>query len=309
MDRQLLLYKQEVTYGTDPVAAAINTLRAENVRYTLKGTKVATEVSKPGVGATPSFLYGEHAEVSFEIPLAGSGVAGTAPKWGPLMLSTGWTEDIEADESVTYALRSDPSAANSGAFKWRDAKRTHVMLGCRGRVGFKGAKGQRPMLTYTYKGLYVPVTAGASLVAADANFTGWTEAEPIAQARTTFSLDGVNMALRDISAEAGDNVQFVDLPHQENVALLGERAFTGKLKATTPAIGDFNPETPWRSREILPFILTHGTVAGSVVTVSGQGQVNEPSYSRDEGYDVFEAGFDLMGSDLAASDDLTIVIT
>lgn len=308
MDRQLLLYKQEVTYGLDPVAAAINTLRAENVRFTPKGTDVATEVSKPGVGATPSFVYGQHVELSFDIPLAASGIAGTAPKWGQLMLSSGLIETLDVD-SVTYALRSDPSASSSGAFMWRDAKRAHSIIGARGRVGLKATAGQRPMLSYNYKGLYVPVTAAAALVAADADFTGWTEAEPIAQGRTTFSFGGVDMALRELSADPSDNVMFNDLPHQENVQLLGERAFTGKLKATVPAIGTYNPETAWTSRARQTFVLTHGIAEGEVVTVTGQGQVAEPSYSRDNGEDVFEQSLKLLGSNLAASDDLVIVLT
>ena len=117
------------------------------------------------------------------------------------------------------------------------------------------------------------------------------------------------MALRELSVEPGDNVQFVDLPHQENVQLLGERAFTGKLKATTPAIGTYNPETAWTSRTRQTFVFGHETAEGTVVTITGQGQVGEPSYARDNGEDTFEQSLKLLGSDLAASDDLTIVLT
>lgn len=309
MDRQLLLFKKEVTYGTDPGPVAANTLMAEAVKFALKGTKVTSDPSKPGVGGTPSQVYGEHAEITFEIPLAASGTAGTAPKWGPLALAAGWSQTLVAVTSATYALLDDPSASDSGTIIWRDAKRTHKMLGCRGRMGIKAQAGQRPMLTFTFKGLYVPVTAGAALVAADATFTGWNDAKPIAQGRTTFSFGGVAMPLRELTAEPSDNVIFTDLPHQENVQLLGERAYTGKIKATQPAIGTFNPETAWISRAQLTATLVHETVGGSIVTVTGQGQVGEPSYSRDSGEDVFEQSLDLLGSTLALSDDLIIVLT
>lgn len=308
MDRQLLLYKQETTYGTDAAAAATNTIRAENVRFSLRGTDVATDPAKPGVGATPSFTYGEHVELSFEVPLAGSGTVGTAPKWGPLMLSCGFSETAIV-ASVTYGLVSDPAGSPSGTFAWRDARRSHKIVGARGRVGLRLAAGQRPMLTFSYKGLYVPVAAGAALVSADANFTGWTEARPIAQGLTTFTFGGVQMPLRELSAEPADNVQFADLPHQENVQLLGERSFTGRIKATMPPVGTYNPETAWINRARQTFQLGHETAAGSIVTITGQGQVGEPSYSRENGEDVFEQSLKLLGSTLAASDDLIIVLT
>ena len=50
MDRQLLLAKTEVTYGTDPTAAPTNTLWAEDVSFKLTGQRVAPAVAKPGVG-------------------------------------------------------------------------------------------------------------------------------------------------------------------------------------------------------------------------------------------------------------------
>lgn len=309
MDRQLLIAKKETTYGTDAAPASIDTLRAENVRYGLKGQMVETDPAKPGVGAAPSFVYGEHVELSFDIPLAAGGVAGTAPKWGKLLKACGWGETIVATTSVTYGLLTDPTSSDSFTFIWRDAKRLHKILGARGKVDFKLTAGQRPMLTFTFRGLYVPVTAGAALVPADATFTDWVESRPIAQGRTTFSFGGVQMPLRDLSVSAGDNVVFADLPHQENVQLLGERAYTGKIKASMPAVGTFSPETHWLSRARQAFTLAHETAAGSIVTLSGGGEIGEPSYSREQGEDVFECPIRLLGSTLAASDDIAIVLT
>ena len=308
-DRQLMLIKKEATYATDAAPTATDTILAEAVRFSLKGTDVGSDPAKPGVGAAPSQTYGEHVEVTFEVPVAASGVAGTAPAWGFLHLAAGWSETVVPDTSVTYSLLTDPSSSDSVTLAWRDAKRSHKVLGARGRVGLKAQKGQRPMWVYTFKGLYVPVAAGAALVPADADFTGWNDAKPIAQGRTTFSFGGVAMPLRDLSTDPSDNVIFADLPHQENVQLLGERAFTGRLKATVPPIGTYNPETAWISRARQSFVLAHETAAGSVVTITGQGQVGEPSYSREDGEDVFEQSLKLLGSTLAASDDLIVTLT
>lgn len=309
MSRQLLLAKKEVTYGVDPGPVAINTLWAENVKYTPKGTIVTSDPAKPSVTGAPSQIYAEHGELTFDIPLAASGTAGTAPKWGPLVQAAGWGETIVATTSVTYARRDDPSASDSLSFVWREKKRLHKMLGSRGRMGVKFVAGERPMLSFTFLGLYVPVEAGAALVAADATFTGWNDAKPVAQGRTMFSFGGVAMPLRELSLEAGDNVKFNDLPHQENVQLLGDSTYTGKIKATVPAIGTFNPETAAISRGKLTSVLVHETTAGSIVTLTGLQQVEQPTYSDDGGEDVFEQSVTLLGSTMALSDDLILVLT
>src|SRR4051812_18204036 len=126
MDRQLLLAKQEVTYGTDPVGTAANTIWAEEVSMKPTGQRVSSAVSKPGVGPQAEQTYGEHVELSWKVPLVGSGVAGTAPKWGPCMKACGWNEAVVAVTSVTYSLAPNPKAtATSMTLKWRDARRTH----------------------------------------------------------------------------------------------------------------------------------------------------------------------------------------
>lgn len=308
-DRQLLLVKKEVTYGTAVVLAAADTIWAEGVRYTPKGTKVESDPAKPGVGGTPSQVYGEHAEITFEVPLSASGTAGTAPKWGPLIKACGLGETVVPTTSVTYRLLDDPSASDSLTIGWREANRSHQLIGARGKVGLKFAKGGRPMLVFTFRGLHQTVAAGASLVAADANFTGWVDARPVAQGRTTFSLSGQALPLRDLTLDANDNIKFVDLPHQENVRLLGPRSISGRVKCSMPPVATYNPETPWLSRANVAFSLVHNTTAGSIITVTGQGQMGEPSYARDDGDDTFEQAYDLIGSTLAASDDLIIALT
>lgn len=309
MNRQALFLKQEATYGTAVALSAADVVHAENVKYQPKGDVVKGDPAKPGYGAVPGVVYGEHGELSFDVPLAASGTAGAAPKWGAILKACGWTETIVATTSVTYAL-GNPQLADSLTIKWRDAKRTHILAGARGRVSLKLTAGQRPMLSFTFRGLHQDVTASAAPVAADVTWTGWNDSLPIQQGRTTFSLGGVAMTLRDFSLDSSDNVRFTDVPHQENVELLGARELTGKLKAGTPDVAVFNPETKWRTNEVLVSALVHGVgSAGNIVTINSRGQLGEPSYSRDNDQDLFESGFMLVGSNLGADDDIAIVLT
>ncbi len=310
MNRQLLLAKKEVTYGTPVALAAADTIYCENVKLTPRGERVKGDPAQPGFGPVPGFVYGEHYELTFDVPLAASGTAGTAPKWGGLMKACGWAETVVATTSVTYALMANPLTADSMTMKWREGLREHQLSGARGRVSLKADAGGRPMLSFVFRGLYSAPIAGAALAQADATWTGWKDARPIAQGRTTFSLGGQALTLRSLGLDAADNITFTDVPHQENIELSGARSFSGKVKVGVPALGTFNPESQWTAGTIVVAALVHEVgSAGNIVTVNARGQLLEPGYSRDDNTDVFEAGYELNSSALNTDDDFAIVLT
>jgi hypothetical protein len=309
MDRQLLLIKKEVTYGTDPTAAATNTIWAEDVEFKpSEGSRVTPNPAKPGVGPVADHVFGQYVDLAFKIPLIGSADPGEAPKWGPLMKACGWGETVVADTSVTYALMANPRAADSITAKWRDGnRRLHLAKGGRGRVGLQLSAGQRPMLVFNMKLLHTVVSqAGADLAHADADFSDWLDAKPVASGTTTFSLDSVSgLGLRELSFNQSDNVRFIDVPEQKNVELLGERTFTGNLKTTTPQPNTLNYEQLWVDGEVVTWSMVHD----SNVTINGRSQILAPAYSRDNGDDVVTAGLKLVPSSLTTDDDLAIVLT
>lgn len=313
MDRQLLLAKQEVTYGVDPTTAAADTIWAEEVRHSLTGQRVKPNVSKPGVGPQKSHVYGEYCNLTFKVPLAGSGVAGTAPKWGKLMKASGWGETVVAATSVTYALLADPIAATSMTLKWRDGnRRVHLVTGFRAKVDFELSAGGRPMLVFTGKGLHNDVTtAGAALAHADADFSGWLDAKPVASGTTTFAYGGVTgLGLRELSFQQSDNVKFVDVPEQKDIRLLGAREFTGNLAITCPLPSTLNLETKWKAGTDDVWSMVHGATAGNIVTINARSQLVEPNYERNsDGDDIAKAGLELVPSSLTTDNDLALVLT
>jgi len=312
MDRQLLLGAAEVTYGTAVATTSAASIWAEDVDFKPTGQRVTPNPAKPGVGPVADHTYGEHVTLSFKVPLVGSGVAGTAPKWGPTIKACGFSETVVAVTSVTYALRADPENSPSMTFRWRDGnKRLHLVKGWRGKVDFQLTAGQRPMLVFTGKGLHTDVAEAAGALAhADADFTGWIDAKPVASGTTTFAYAGVSgLGLREMNFQSSDNVKFVDLPEQENVRLLGERAFTGSLKITNPLPSVLNLETKWRQGTVDVWSMVHDSVAGRIATINGRCQLIDPTYAREEGDDVASANTKLVPSTLVADDDLAIVLT
>lgn len=315
MARQLLIGKVEATYGTDALPVAINSIWAEEVSFEPTGQRVEPKPAKPGVGPVADHVYGEHVVMSFKVPLAGSGTPGEAPAWGFLMQSCGWTETIVddvGDEAVTYGLMANPTAtAKSSTFIWREAKRLHKVVGFRGRVGLQLTPGQRPMLVFTGKGLYQPVAAGAELVHADANFATWLDAKPVANGTTAMSFAGIsNLGIREFSFDQSDNVVFTDLPGQEQVELAGDRTFTGQMKVSTPEVGTLSLEAKWVQGDVSAFSVTHGAVAGSIITVSGLAQVSDAvKYAQELGQDTASNPIKCVASSLTADDELVIICT
>lgn len=308
-DRSFILAKTEVTYGTDVVPAAVNVLWAENVQYKIEGQRERGAPAKPGVGPVPGQIYGQHAMVSFEIPLAASGTAGTAPKWASVPKACGWAETISAATSVSYALAADPQTADSLTLIWNDGRRLHKVTGWRGRLGLRIAAGKRPVLTFTGRGLYTQVTTRALPAHADTTWTGWLDAKPTAQGRTTFSLGGTALPLRELSLDQSDNVLFNDLPHQENVTLRGPRIYTGSCKVTTPLPSTLNLETAFEAGTSTVGALVHESTAGAIVTVNFKAQLLAPDYADDRGEDVTTIGLDLTPTALNLDDEFSIVLT
>lgn len=312
MERQLLLAKKEVTYGTAPVFSPADTVLAEKVSFKLLDTEVTPDTAKPGAGAEPSKSFGQHCELSFEIPLATSGALGVAPKWGHLAKACAWSETIAAGASVTYAMMVNALLADSESFSWRDGeRRKHLVTGWRGRMGGRLSAGGVPMLTFAGRGLHHDVTTAAGvLVHADADWTGWQDADPVSKDTTTFEVNAIaNLGIREFSFEQSDNVKYINVPGQENVQLRGSRKFSGNCKVTEPLATTINFETIWRQKLLVPFSMSHEQAAGKVVTVNGRMQIGAPEYTRDDESDVVGFSMNLVPSSRSTDDELQIVLT
>ncbi len=322
MDRQLLLGKQQVTAGVAPAMTAADAMWAENVKWKPEALgRVRSSPAKPGVGRTKAQVYGQYVTFDFDIPLIGSGVAGTAPKWGPVFPACGWAETVVAATSVTYAPMPNPTATSkSMAFKWRDGeRRQHMVVDWKGTVSFKLTAGERPMMMFRGKAVYAdPTESVAELTHADMDITGWLDAKPVAAGTTLFSFAGISgLGLRDFTINQNDTVNFLSVPEQEVTRHIGERTFDGAIKITNPKPSVLNLAAKWRTSALEVFSMTHDTVAGRIATVNGRTQLSSVEYVRekagvgggDGGDDVASANHEMVPSTLTTDDEISLVLT
>jgi len=85
-----ILAKSETSYGVDPSPVAANAIRVRSMEITpLTGDRIERKLLTGYMGATAkTLLTKSHVAVTIELEWSGSGTAGTAPRFGPLLTSS-----------------------------------------------------------------------------------------------------------------------------------------------------------------------------------------------------------------------------
>ena len=151
--KRLILLESEGTYGTDPTPTGVDAVLVRDLNITpLQSDTVSRDLVRPYLGASEQLLANTRVEVTFSVELAGSGAAGTAPRYGKALLACGMAETVVASTSVTYA----PVSASFGSctiYYNIDGVR-HKVTGARGTFALGGAVGEIPTIDFTFTGIY-----------------------------------------------------------------------------------------------------------------------------------------------------------
>lgn len=280
--RKAILAKIEATYGTDPVPTNVaNAIEARNVSFTpLKNKMVDNNVERTYIGHAQQIRVGAEASLQFDVAAVGSGTAGTAPAYGPLLRACGRAETISAGTSVAYAPVS--SAYESATLYFNMDGVQHKLLGARGDVDFKLNNGGIPVFTFKFTGLY----GGISDVALPAlTMTPWKTPVAANNANTSaFTLHGYAGLLYGLDIASGQTViHRDDIVGVEDVQIT-DRKMTGSLSIAAPLIAEKDYFTIANANTLGALSITHGTVAGYKVKLDAPAvQLLDPSYEDKNG--------------------------
>ena len=101
---RLALVKSESTYGTSSSPAATDALLFTELDVEpLAMELLERETIQAYMGNRASVVGQRSVPVKATVEMAGSGTAGTAPRYGPLLKACGLSETIVTSTSVTYA--------------------------------------------------------------------------------------------------------------------------------------------------------------------------------------------------------------
>ena len=304
--KRLILAKIESTYGTDSTPTGAEAILVRNLEITpLQADVVTRDLIRPYLGNFEQILANQRVEITFEVELAGSGAAGTAPAWGPVMKSCAMAETVVATTSVTYAPVSGSFSSCSIYFN-NDGVR-HKITGCRGSFSVSGEVGQIPVISFTMMGIYNAPDDSALPTPTYSN-----QATPVIfkQGNTTgFQVFSYSGCLQSFSLDMANEMVYRELVGCTKEVLITNRAPNGTvvIEATTIATKDFFTIANGTSTGNLTF--QHGQTAGNIVTFSSpQTDIGSPTYSDQDGIQMLNLPY-VATPTTAGNDELSIALT
>lgn len=302
--KRTILAKLENSYGVDPTpTGAANAILVRNLSITPLNAELASrDLVRPYLGASEQLIASNYVSVEFEVEMAGSGTAGTAPAYGPLLQACGMLETDGASD-VTYTPVSASFASVTLYYNVDGV--LHKVTGARGNVEMQIQAAQIPVFRFSFTGLYnAPTDTAAPAV----TYTAFQTPQAANNDNTTgFSLFGYSGALASLNMNLNNQVQYRTLIGAEDV-LLTDRGVNGQVVFEAPTIAAKDFFSLALGNTLGALDITHGTVVGNKVQiVSSRVDISNPTYQDQNGIHMLQVPITLVPS-TAGNDEFSIVV-
>ena len=304
--QRLLLAEIESSYASDPTPDGTNAILVRSLEITpIQSDVVERELIRGFMGNFEALLANQRVELTFEVELAGSGAAGTAPAWSPIMKACGCSETIVASTSVTYAPVS--SSFSSCTFYYFTDGLRHKVTGARGSFSISAEVGAIPTISFTFQGIYNAPDDSANPTPTYAN-----QAKPVlfkngnTTSQQLFSYAG---AVQSFNFDLAGSLVYRELVGGTKEVLFTDRKPSGSivLEAELVATHDFFGDITGTSTGNNTF--QHGTSAGNIVTFSApQTDLTSASYSDSDGIQMLNLDYNATPTD-AGNNEFSVVCT
>ena len=305
--KRLILIESEVTYGTDAAPDGADAVLVRDLNITPQQSDVVSrDLIRPYLGASEQLLANTRVECTFSVELAGSGTAGTAPRYGKALQACGLSETIVATTSVTYAPVS--SSFDSVTIHYNVDGVRHRVTGARGTFVLNAAVGEIPTIDFTFTGIYVAPDDSALPTATYAD-----QATPLIFKNgntDTFSLLSYSGCLQSVSMDLGNAIVYRELIGCDKEVLITDRSSNGTVVVEAPTIAQKDYFTSALSDGTLgDLTFQHGTAAGNIVDfASSRVDIGDVSYSDQDGIAMLNMPYTAIPS-TAGNDEFTLVYT
>lgn len=269
----LTVAPETVAYGT---AATTGYVPLEVVRdpdvAPLVADRAARETERPWWGGDRKKLINKTVTVNFDVYLAGSGAAGTAPAYGDLLRACGFGETIVANTSATYALAADGSSLIGTTLRWYADGILHQVRGARGTVSFNLTTQEYPRLSFAMTGIYGAPSETAIPSTSYSSFTNQIQPLEVGATQTpTVSINSVTRCMSEFELSLGNEVNYENYAGcTERIAING-REPEGRIQVESTMLtgaGNQNVYTLATGTTLVPITWTHGTVAGNIIALT-----------------------------------------
>lgn len=264
---KVLVAKKEAVYGTD-VAPTVGANAIITRNFSSKAVEVDRlnrNLDSGSFGATPDAPSNERQTLAYEVEMAGSGAAGTAPAWMELLEACGMvaptlTEDTDAVQRFAAA-----SAAKSSLTQhhWIGDQRRKA-VGCRGNFSINWTANAYPFIQFNFIGMIPEATPFDVNVPGAADISRWIEPFEVNKANSLLTLDGFACITRSLQIDANIDLTMRSLIGSRYVHLGNHRA-TGRLSVEAPSIATKDYLDALRKGDRIALAAANGTVAGNIV--------------------------------------------
>lgn len=304
--KRLIQVKKESTYGTDSTPAGTDALLVKNLEITpIEADVVSRDLIRNYLGNSPQLLANTRASITFQVELAGSGTAGTAPRYGAILQACGLSETIVASTSVTYAPVS--SSFSSATIYFNNDGIRHILTGCRGTFTMNAEVGQIPTLDFTMVGIYnAPTDTALPTTTYSAQASPLIFKQGNTSAFQFFSYAG---CLQSVSFDIGNTTVYRELVGCTKEVMITNRASSGTVMLEAPALAtkDFFNLAQTETTGNLTFL--HGTTAGNRATfTAGQCDISNPTYGDQDGVQMLSVPY-VATPTTAGNDEVSLAFT
>lgn len=280
--KRVLLAKAESTYGTDPTpTGSANAMLVKNMTFTpMEAELIERGTIRPYIGGYEQYVANNHAMIEFEVEMMGSGAAGTAPAYAPLLLACGFAETVTASTKVEYTPVS--SSFGSCTLYFNIDGVLHKITGARGNLEMDISARQIPVFKFRFVGIY---NAPTDTSAPTPVYTGFMQPLVANNTNTTgFSFFGVSsLVLESMKINMNNENNFRALIGSESVIITNRKA-NGELVFEAPTLATLDVFATAVGTTNGALSITHGTVSGYKVKIDATNvDVGNPTYSDGNG--------------------------
>ena len=305
--KRVILIEAESSYATDPTPSATDAVLVRDLTITPQSSDVVSrELIRPYLGASEQLLANTRVECTFAVELAGSGSAGTAPRYGSALKACGLSEVVVSSTRVTYAPVS--TGFSSVTIHYNIDGVRHKVTGARGTVELSAEVGQIPVLNFSMQGIYNPPDDSAL-----PSVTYGDQEEPLIFKNgntSSFQLLSFGGALQSFNFDLGNELVYQELVGGTKQVLLVDREAAGSVTIQAPTIAQkdfFAAALVDNTLGNLQF--THGTTAGNIVQfISSKVDIGDVNYGDIDGIASLEIPYTLVPS-TSGNDEFSLIYT
>ena len=288
--KRSILAKAESSYGSDPTpTGSANYVQVIDLNIEpIVSDEVSRDLIRPYMGNYEVIPANTRVNVTFDVEMAGSGAAGTAPKYGAILKACALSETVVSSTSVTYAPVTTPSDSVTLYVNYDGVR--HKITGARGTFSISCEVNNIPRISFSLTGIFNAPTDTALPTVTVSN-----QASPLIfknGSTSAFQIFGFAAALQSWSLDFNNEVIYRELVGGTKEVLITDRRPSGTAVIENVALSSHNFFTDYTGTSTGTNTWLHGTTAGNKITVScPQTDLGQPSYEESDGITMLSLPF------------------